>query len=122
MYKLEPIAPECTLNDLICFTRVAEKAGKASGNYELWVSLPHGSKYKFPLYTIATPTEKLRELILGNMLYNELPLDKNYYLKVIFIGKHDARIFVQYQHIIGSRLLCTVKQSDVVKFFNGVKK
>lgn len=120
-HDIQGIATDCKLPDLIESIRVVDKAGMPKNAYELWVSLPHNPKFKFPLFTIAMPTEKLRGLITENMIYRELPLNRNYYLEVTFIGKYNAKVFVKYQHIIGSRLLCEVKQSDVVKFFNGVK-
>jgi hypothetical protein len=69
---------------------------------EFWVrGLPEGE--------YAIPTEKLTELVSKTRAIYQLN-PRHYYFEIV-----KGRVWLKYQHIIGSRFICTIKESDSVQ-------
>lgn len=106
-----------TLSELMTIQRFESKPRGARGNHEMWLRLP--SDEDFPRYTIVRATPQLVKFIADNSIYggNAETMERNHYLEIVFRDDDgSALVSMKYQHILGSRWLCVVSQSDVRAF------
>lgn len=86
----------------------AAQQGRGKG---WWVSLPVG--YGFATYQYVTPSVKLRPVI-DQMIYGD---EGDYYVEITFRNDGLALVCLKYERILGYRLVCLVKQEEVLDFF-----
>lgn len=105
--------PDVKLTDLFNLVRFEKQAQTQRTEGQLWLCLPLG----LPMYTTVAVTDKLGEWIAENMIRDGGNLDRNYHLEVQFYDRdHVAHVFIKYQDILGSKLLCVVPQTEIMDF------
>lgn len=110
---MTPHFPDVKLTDLFNLVRFEKQAWTQRAEGQLWLCLPLG----LPMYATVAVTDKLGEWIAENMIRDGGNLDHNYHLEVQFYDRdHVADVFIKYQDILGSRLLCVVPQTELMDF------
>lgn len=110
---MTPHFSDVKLTDLFNLVRFEKQAQTQRTEGQLWLCLPLG----LPMYATVAVTDKLGEWIAENMIRDGGNLDRNYHLEVQFYDRdHVAHVFIKYQDILGSRLLCVVPQTELMDF------
>lgn len=110
---MTPHFSDVKLTDLFNLVRFEKQAQTQRTEGQLWLCLPLG----LPMYTTVAVTDKLGEWIAEHMIRDGGNLDRNYHLEVQLYDRADsAHVFIKYQDILGSQLLCDVPRTQLLDF------
>jgi hypothetical protein len=110
---MNPLFPDVKLTDLFNLVRFEANAQTKRVDGQLWLGLPSG----LPMFTTVAVTDKLSKWIAENMIRDGGNIDKNYFLEVQLFEREDvAHVYIKYQDILGSQLLCVVPRTQLLDF------